>query len=562
MLLTPKSLIDVAQSTAAARCKLDGDVWVIWGILGKSALPHYPWRMAWKFLEFELDPSRVELRGPEGNIHIERQVFDLLTLLADNPDRVLEKDEIIEKVWGGRVVSDSAVSTCIKHMRRALGDDGTAQRIIKTVHGRGFRFVAPITRQSAIVPGTDRDELQKEAATTDDNRPSIAVLPFQAIGDGKLGSLVADAVPAELISALSRLRWLFVIARGSSFRFRGFDTPPEKIGELLNVGYLLSGMIEVLGDSLTVSVELIYARNGAVIWSDRLSTSSDKLTGTREHIIADVVAALELNIPANEAAAAKRMRENEFTAWTHYHLGLHHIYRFNRSDSEIAGNHFKRATELDPEFARAWAALSLAHWQKAFMGFGDDRRALVGVTENAATRAYEIDPQDSFVLYNMGRSQWLKGDLDGSVEWLDRAVHLNPNFAQGYYAQAFAHALSGRSTPSLAASQQAIELSPIDPLYYAMIGTRALSMIAEENYTEGSELAERAANSPGAHFYMDAIAAIANQLDGSKAKTPVWCERIRERRPDFSSDLFMRAFPISAPRFRNNIKSALIQLGF
>src|SRR4051812_26874836 len=177
------------------------------------------------FDAFELDPARVELRRNGAPVHVELQVFALLVLLVENRERMVSKDEIIEKVWDGRIVSDAAVSSRIKSARQALGDDGATQRAIRTVHGQGLRFVAQVR---TIVPREDAPSpvsggSDAPAPILGEARPSIAILPFRLLGAPGPHAAIADAIPHDLIASLSRLRWLFVIARGSSFRFRGVD---------------------------------------------------------------------------------------------------------------------------------------------------------------------------------------------------------------------------------------------------------------------------------------------------------------------------------------------------
>ena len=183
--------------------------------------------MIYQFGPFELDLSTVELRVGGKSCNLEPQVFALLALLVENRDRLVSKDEIIEKVWDGRVVSDAALSSRVKSARQALGDDGQAQRFIRTIHSRGFRFVAQVRASRAVGAGTaaqpkgDNVDLSVAAAVQQlerVSRPSIAVLPFRLAGDHPRYAAFAQALPDELITELSRLRWLFVTARSSSFR--------------------------------------------------------------------------------------------------------------------------------------------------------------------------------------------------------------------------------------------------------------------------------------------------------------------------------------------------------
>jgi DNA-binding winged helix-turn-helix (wHTH) protein len=210
--------------------------------------------MLYRFGDFELDLDRFELRACGGErVPLEPQVFALLALLVDARDRAVTKAEIFEKVWDGRPVTDSALASRVKSARQALGDDGHAQRYIRTIHGRGLRFVAKVQIEAAVSAASPAvaspDPPRPDAAPTEPDtttRPSIAVLPFRLVGDGHdtYATTLADALPHELIVDLSRLRWLFVTARGSSFRLRNPDVDAREVGRLLGVRYCVSGSIE------------------------------------------------------------------------------------------------------------------------------------------------------------------------------------------------------------------------------------------------------------------------------------------------------------------------------
>ena len=513
------------------------------------------------FGDFELDSAAAELRKSGTPVPIERQAFDLLLLLADNAERVLSKEEIIEKVWDGRFISDSSISTAVKQARRAVDDDGAAQSVIKTVHGRGFRFVAELKRAAAAKPVETPSEPVEVMLESD--IPSIAVLPFSTLGEGAVGPAIGDAVPAELISALSRMRWLFVTSRGSSFRFRDPATSPRILRDALGVRYAMTGTVEVLGDMLTISTEVTRTDTGAVIWSNRYATSLAEIHEVRRDIVRDTVAALEIHIPHTEAAIAQTMAPDQIGAWSHFHLGLRRLYRFNQADNTVAAEHFARALELEPEFARAHAGLSFTHWQTAFMHFGEDRAAPLEAARKSAERATDIDFHDPFANYNMARVLWLTGDVDAFAEWLDRALTINPNFAQGSYALSLANNFRGQTGDAKNHVIRAKKLSPLDPLKYAMMSSHAMSLIGEGEFAEASDMAEKACHLPGAHFYIDMIAAAAHKLNGNEAQAAMRAARTRERKPEASLVKFLHDFPHRRQtELRKNIETALTELGF
>jgi TolB-like protein len=526
--------------------------------------------MIYQFGPFELDLATLELRANGAAVHVEPQVFGLLALLVGNRERAVSKDEIIEKVWDGRVVSDAAVASRVKSARQALGDDGKAQHFIKTIHGRGYRFVAEAraSRGSTTVSAgesgdasTDRSLGAMVQSLQRISRPSLAVLPFRMVGGERYAAL-ASAMPDELIADLARLRWLFVTARGSSFRLSAAETDFSEVGRLLGVRYCLCGTIEVAAQSLVVIVELIDTADGRVVWADRFAGRIDDVHAVREQIRARVLVALEIRIPLHEANIARLAAVENLDAWSAYHLGLQHLYRFNRVDSAAAAALFERATTLDPTFARAQAGLSFVHFQSAFMHYTDDLAGAIGRARRFAERGLELDPLDPFCNFTMGRTYWLDGDLESSLSWLERATSISPHYAQGIYARAWTEALAGRALDGRKNVDLAMRLSPLDPLHYAMQATRAFTHMFEGEDAEAAHWAERGARSPGAHVLIAMIASAAHALKGDKERAGFWAANVRERNAELTSKDFFRAFPMQPPVVRARVQKALGQLGF
>ena len=504
----------------------------------------------YRFAEFELDLARVELRAQGAVRALEPQVFALLALLIENRDRLVSRDEIFEKIWDRRVVSDSALASRIKSARQALGDDGKAQRFIRTLHGQGLRFVADVR---AVQTAPEMSALAK---------PSIAVLPFRLVGDAGPYAAIAEALPDELIIDLARLRWLFVTARGSSFRLRAAEADMGDIGRLLGVRYALSGSVEVRGRNFSVSVELADTRDSGIVWAERFGGALADVHRVRDEIRQSVLAALEVRIPQHEAALARLSVSEDLDAWSAYHLGLQHVYRFNRQDNAAAAALFQRAIDRDPAFARAHAGLSFVHFQSAFLRDTDDLAGEIGLARRFASRAVELDTMDPFVNFAMGRTHWLVGDLDGALPWLERATALSPNYAQGIYARAWTETLAGQALEGRGHVDLAMRLSPLDPLHYGMLGTRALSHLMLGEDAQAAHWAERAARAPGAHALIAMIASAVHELAGDEQASAGWAGRVRERNAALGREDFFRSFPIKMAGVRQRVSGALERRGF
>ncbi len=522
--------------------------------------------MIYSFDDFQLDTGAVELSRAGATVSVEPQVFALILLLVENRDRMVSKDEIIEKVWDGRIVSESALTSRVKSARKALGDDGKAQKYIKTVHGRGVRFVgeAAVRRKLTIEtpPTEEAGAPEGVAAALYDAKPSIAVLPFRLIGVAGPYAGIADALPHELISALSRLRWLFVIARGSSFRFRSNAPDLGEVGRALGARYCLSGVVEVIGDRLGVTVELADTEGGAVLWGERFAAKAEEVHDIREQIVSKVVSELEIQIPMNEAMAARLKSPEQLDAWSAYHLGLQHLYRFNVRDNEAAGALFEKAVALEPDFARAHAGLSSTHFQNAFLKYSNDLPADRRLARTHAERAMELDPLDPFSNFVMGRVHWIENDIAGGIGWLDRSVSLSPNYAQGVYARGWAKTVAGDGRAGAGNIDLALKLSPLDPFRYAMFGVRAFTFILEGDYAAGAYWADEAARSPGAHVLIAAIAVAAWEMAGDHEKAARWAENVRTRKPDLTQKDFFEAFPFEHAPTRERVSAALAAFGF
>ena len=515
--------------------------------------------MIYQFTDFELDTDRRELRASGVRVPAEPQVFALLRLLVENGGRTVTKDEILATVWDGRIVSDSALSSRIKSARQAIGDDGRTQALLRTVHGIGFCFVADITTRVAIsFPDPEGSPAVEPIAQS---RPSIAILPFQCMGASEHEFPIAEALPSDLIAALSRLHWLFVIARGSSFRFRKPDTSLDEVRKALNVRYCLAGVVEISGSMMSISVELSDTSDRGIVWSEQFRGKIDAVHEIRERIVDAVTGAVEVRIPINEAQRALLKSPENLDAWSAYHLGLRHMYRFNKSDNDMATGLFQRAIALEPGFARAYAGLSFTHFQNAFLRYVNDAES-AQLAQRYAADCLERDPLDPFGHFTMGRAHWLYDDLEGSLPWLERANALNPNYAQARYSTGWAEALLGNTDASQRNIASALVLSPLDPFVYGMLGVRALSHLTLNDTAQAAQWAERAAKSPGAHPLIEMIAAAAHGLNGDEARAKMWAASARARAGHLDRIDFHRAFPFRDAQTKERLSGMLIRLGF
>jgi uncharacterized membrane-anchored protein len=217
---------------------------------------------------------------------------------------------------------------------------------------------------------------------------------------------------------------------------------------------------------------------------------------------------------------------------------------------------------MEPGFARAYAGLSFTHFQNAFMRYVPDREAEVGAARRSSEKGLELDPLDPFVNLTMGRSLWLQKDLGSALPWLERATLISPSYAQGLYSRAMIDTMSGRSAEALAHAGRALQLSPLDPMLYAMRAAKALAHLAGGEYAAAAEWAESGARTPGAHAIIRMIAAVSHSLAGNAEEARRWAAAARDRQPDADRHFFFDGLPVQDPRTRRRIVLALSTLGF
>ncbi len=298
------------------------------------------------------------------------------------------------------------------------------------------------------------------------------------------------------------------------------------------------------------------------MWSEQFRAPVGAVHEIREEIVRAVNNALELQIPLNEARRARLKTPDNLDVWACYHLGLQHMYRFNKADNQIATGLFERAAAMDPEFARAYAGLSFTHFQDSLLGYTDDKDLSARLAEQFADQCLEREPMDPFGNLTKGRAFLLRGDLDAALPWLERANALNPNYAQAKYSHAWTESLLGCGKESKIEVDTAMALSPLDPLLYAMYGVRCFSHIVTDEPAEAAKWGERAAHSPGAHILIKMIAMVAHGMNGSDAEARGWAEQVRMQSPDIGRLHFLRAFPFRQRKTHKRVSDTLVRLGF
>jgi TolB-like protein len=510
--------------------------------------------MILSFDSCEIDTVALELRRAGKRVAVEPKVFDLLLLLASNHDRAVSRDEVIEKIWSGRSVSDAAVSTCIKAARKAIGDDGKAQRLIRTLQRRGFRFVGSVTdeleKDGAGVKLTNVRERSKVSSSNPEiggidmrlpQQPSIAVIPFEALSDANDRPSLAYGLARDVTTRLGRARWLFVIARDTALQLQARDT--HEIGATVGVRYVLRGSVQSSAKRVRVNVALVDCIDRVEIWAELFDRRLDDIFSIQDEISEAVVCRVHSEIELKERRRALLKPLANLDAWSAFHRACWHMDRHTVDDYARAEVAFRRAAELDPAGSRIFAGLSAVHRQRAFLGLGKDRNHETRKALDLAQHSLSLDPNDPQARWAAGRALMLRNEVEPALSEFEMANRLNPSFALSQYSVGFAQAMMGRNVPSDEALIKARRLSPIDPMRFAMVATQAFNALALSNHALAADLAELAAAEPNAHYHIVAVAAVCSALAGRKTAQVKFLRRLLTAHPRYSSQDYFRAFP-------------------
>jgi TolB-like protein len=496
------------------------------------------------FGEHVLDVDRRELRRGSATIAVEPQVFDLLVYLVENRDRVVSKDDLIASVWSGRIVSDSTLTSRINAARRALGDSGEGQHLIRTIARKGVRFVGAVRDDRSLAPAAmeGRGEPAKLALPLPD-RPAIAVLPFTNMSGDPEQEYFSDGISEDIITALSKLRWFFVIARNSSFMYKGKAVHLKQIGAELGVGYVLEGSVRKSGDRVRVTAQLNDVATGSHLWAERYDRDLADVFAVQDEITQSIVAAIEPQLYAAEDFRAKRKPPDSLDAWDLVMRALSHYWRVTRQDNLVAQALLEKATAIDPSYGQALGLLAASHMFCAHMGWADVEAA-APIAERAALAAIRADSEDPWAHFALGFVYLYARRFEDSLAESELALRLNPNFAQAQGYLGLTLAYCGRWEEGLEAAQRALRLSPRDPFSAVLHGIAAYAQFLGRRYDEAMRLSREALrlrnDFVGAHRVLTASAGMAGEVEVAKAAL----QELRRAQPNISLAWLATNMPI------------------
>lgn len=476
-------------------------------------------------------------------------MLDLLICLVENRNRVVTKDDLISQVWGGRIVSDATLTSRIYAARKAIGDTGHDQRLIRTVSRKGLRFIGDVQAQTEFAepqgaadrPPQDRQEHPAPALPLPE-RPAIAVLPFDNMSGEAAQEYFSDGISEDIITALSKLRWFYVAARNSSFIYKGKPVHIKQVGEELGVNYVVEGSVRKLGDRVRISAQLIDVATDAHVWAERYDRNLADVFAVQDEITEAIVTAIEPQIYAAENLRARRKAPDRLDAWDLVMRALSHYWRVTREDNVIAQELLEKAIVIDPTYGQALGLLATSRTFGVHMGWSD--RKMVPLAEQAALAAIRADTEDPWAHHALGCTHLFARRFDDALAEFELALQLNPNFslAQCYYCIALAY--GGRWQDAQEAVLRALRFSPRDPLSALYHGAASYAQYVGRNYEKAMQAARESIrlrpDFVGAHRVLAAAAGMAGQSEVAAAAL----QELRRAQPDVSLAWIATAMPI------------------
>lgn len=509
-----------------------------------------------RFGSFELDFNRYELRLDGSPVALEPRTFDLIALLAQNRGRTVTRDEILDEVWQGQIVSDAALSSQIRSARKALGDDGRRQAVIATVHGRGFRL------RKAVFKTEGAPKIPETTAGRDDPAPCVVVLPFAAPGDDGREALIAGGLTEDLINALSRNRWMRVVSRNSAFVLGRSVEPLEDILQRLRADYGVTGSVRLAGDRVRVMIRLVEMPGLRCIWSERFDRQLRDIFDLEDEVSGLVAPRIASQLGINEQKRAVRLPPSSLGAWELYQLGLSEFHRFTGEGNRRCQNLMRQSLDRAPEFAEPHACLAYAMVLESVYFDGQTDDANLEEALRLAKRGTALDDQEADAFFALGEVRLVRGEYAAAIDALETAIALNPCHALSHCGLGDALALDGRAEISIPHFERALELSPNDPFRWAFMSYRSLAHTILGDCEAAVHWARSATLVPNAHYWSHAILisslARSGDLEAAQGHVPA----LMRARPGFSCE-FARArlFFVRIPEHREAFLDGLKRAG-
>ena len=408
------------------------------------------------------------------------------------------------------------------------------------------RVYAVSLQPGSVLPGFEIQTQQEGVAPELPDKPSIAVLPFDNMSGDIEQEYFADGISEDLITALSKIHWFFVIARNSSFTYKGQAVEVTRVADELGVRYVIEGSVRKSGNRLRISAQLIDATTGRHVWAESYDRRLKDIFELQDEMTQTIVGAVEPELSAAERERAACTPPESLGAWEIYQRGLSHLWNFTKSDMDEAQRLFQQVHKLDAKFAPAYSFESYSHYLDAMLGFVETADESIELAYKAAKNALALDDKDPAAYFALGRVCMMQGKHDDSVAELSRAVELSQSFALAHHGLGFALVLSGRIEEGAKELDKAIRLSPRDPVLWGTMCFRSIASNLLHEYGEAADWARRVLIEPrsaeGGYWPYAVLASALGNLDQFKEASEAVSEAL-QRKSDLSLTYLKTTLP-------------------
>jgi TolB-like protein/DNA-binding winged helix-turn-helix (wHTH) protein len=554
-----------------------------------------PFRVA----DWDVDPAAGRIQRHNREIKLEPKVMTVLVCLAQQSGQVVSREQLESTAWAGMVVGyDSLASTIIK-LRKAFEDDSRNPRFIETVPKRGYRLIAPVTpgqaggereapepaesrtpealkkRNSYVMAGlagmallavlagwllSDRSPLDsREAGGVVQGKPSVAVLPFKNLSNDPEQDYFSDGITADLITELSKISGLAVIARNSVFAYKHTAVDVRQAAEELGVRYLVEGSVRKAGNEVRISARLVNASNGYSLWAERFDGELQNVFALQDEVTARIVSSLEVKLTANERMQLGRDYTGSIEAYDLFLHGWQRFWEMSKEGNREAREFYRKAIELDGQFARAYANLALTHNYDFINGWSEDPEHSLEQAGVYAQKGVELDDRLPQVHWARGLTKLFGKEYQQALVEAEKAIALDPNFADGYGLLATTLNYAAKPKQALEVMQKAMQLNPRHPYIYKVIcGEIHFNLRDYDNaIAYFTQALERNPEAQEARVWLAAAFAHAGRTDDAKWEI----EQIRGSGARLSVEHIEQTVPLKDPVQRKHLIDGLYKAG-
>jgi adenylate cyclase len=440
-----------------------------------------------------LDSERRELRRGEAVVPVTPQVFALLSYLIRNRDRIVSKDDLVAAIWSGRSITDTAMTTRINAARRAIGDSGDTQHLIRTLTRRGYRFVGLVREErdsvEAALLASAPDPAKSGPAGP--GNPIVAVLPFVNMSRCPDHDFLADAIAVNAATELTKWRWLRVIARVSHLAARDDTTDVRRLGTELGARYILEGIVSDAGRGIRVTAMLIDTATGVLAWAGRFDSARASRHDVCDEIVAMLVSNVAGAIVTAERQRAMRASADQLGGWEAYQRGMWHMSNCEPAENALAQRFFRRAIDLDPASAAGYSALGWSYMMAASIFSQMTLAEGCELAEPLLRKATALDEGDVDSRARLAIASLLRGELEAAFEGAQKALSVNENCAEALGVKGTVLLYSDRRQEGRDAIERHLRLSPRDPARPIRLSQVAASLYLDRNYADAMTTAQR-----------------------------------------------------------------------